>query len=140
MTAPHTPATITRTQDEIVARIQSRPRGLLAFDVELLCGYLDLEHGRLFLKDPDGTSEDDWNATRDDPAQVLTDAATYLDFAFGKALDHRGISACRSVQKLTEWAWLMGHDDLAERMARDENYPQYGVPALQMFALSLIHI
>jgi len=65
---------------------------------------------------------------------VTEELLSYLNFAFGKAIEHRGISASRSVQKLTEWAWILGLDDLVEFAQDDSNYPNYGVPVLKKFA------
>ncbi len=78
----------------------------------------------------------------EDPTKVLplTEEAVkaelldYLDFAFGKAINHRGISASRSIQKLSTWAWILDLDDLVAFAEDDKNYPQYGVPILKKFA------
>jgi len=79
-------------------------------------------------------------ATADEPPtpeQMRTEIAKYLPFAFGKALDHRGLSASRSVQHLRAWLWLGGYDGLL-RFAEDEaNYPNYGVPILKRVATEL---
>lgn len=128
-----TPATaVTRSQDEILARFREHQNVLFDFEVEVLAGYLDYEHVRTHLTE--GTTADQWAESQDDPAQARDDAAAYLEFAFGKARDHRGLSAVRSVHKLSAWAWLLGDDDLAAAMRDDDHYPQYGVPALMLFA------
>lgn len=129
------PTTVTRTQSEIVARFREVRERFLDFESEVLAGYLDYDHARPYLTAD--TTRESWAEAQDDPAQAREAAGAYLEFAFGKARDHRGISAIRSVQKLSGWAWLLGHDDLAEQMRRDENYPRYGVPALVLFATTL---
>jgi hypothetical protein len=43
------------------------------------------------------------------------------------------ISASRSVEKLTEFAWLLGRDDVVAAMD-EAGYAQYGVPKLFAFA------
>ncbi|MEV4271971.1 hypothetical protein [Micromonospora aurantiaca (nom. illeg.)] len=70
------------------------------------------------------------------PEQLEQTAREYLTFAIGKAVDHRGISACRSVDKLREYAWLLGRDDVVQAM-EDAEYEQYGVPKLKAFATGL---
>jgi hypothetical protein len=65
--------------------------------------------------------------------QVTEDAQGYLAFAVEKILGHRGISASRSVQKLTEFAWLLGRDDVVEAIGAAE-YAQYGAPQIRAFA------
>lgn len=67
------------------------------------------------------------------PEKLEDDARAYLVFAIGKIVDHRGISASRSVEKLTEYAWLLGRDDVVEAMGQAE-YAQYGAPQVQEFA------
>jgi len=59
--------------------------------------------------------------------------AEYLMFTFGKAGDHRGMSAGRSVQKLEEFAWLAGRPDVVDAM-QAAPYVQYGVPKLLVYA------
>jgi hypothetical protein len=68
---------------------------------------------------------------------VKAEAIRYLEFAFGKALDHRGISAGRSVQKLREFAWLLGMDEAVAFADDENNYPNYGVPVLKHMARAL---
>lgn len=60
-------------------------------------------------------------------------ARDYLTFAVEKAIGHRGLSASRSVDKLREYAWLLGRDDVVAAMEVAE-YPQYGAPKLRAFA------
>lgn len=127
MTTPIT----ARSQDDIVARIrqiQTSGEDFFGFRIDALCGLLDAEHVRPFLKEEADLTL--WP----EPQPVEEQGREYLEFAFGKALDHRGLSADRSVQKLAEYAWALGRDDVAEQMGRDENYPQYGAPALVIFA------
>lgn len=55
----------------------------------------------------------------------------YLSFAWDKALDHRGISANRSILHIKNWLWLIG-DEEALRFAESRgNYAQYGAPILK---------
>lgn len=58
----------------------------------------------------------------------------YLPFAFEKALGHRGISASRSVQKISEWLWILGEGNLESFARNDRNYANYGVPVLKRIA------
>jgi hypothetical protein len=64
-------------------------------------------------------------------------AVEYLSFAFEKALNHRGISAGRSVQKMREYAWLLCMDEAVAFADDDRNYPNYGVPVLKHMAKAL---
>ncbi|GII88216.1 hypothetical protein Ssi03_62060 [Sphaerisporangium siamense] len=123
--------TTTRTQEEILTRIQAvSDEDLLGFRLQVLLGALDFEHAKPFLK-PDTTAED-WKAAPSS-AEILEEAQGYYEFALGKIRDHRGISATRSVEKLGECAWLLGRDDVVEAMA-EADYPQYGAPKVKAFA------
>jgi len=123
--------TTSRTQDEIVTRIEVvRVEGdWLGFRQEVLIGALDFEHAKPFLNE--GVTEVEWNGKRD--ADLEQTAKSYLEFAIGKIEDHRGISASPSVDKLTEYAWLLGRDDVVSAM-ENAHYPQYGAPKVKAFA------
>ena len=57
----------------------------------------------------------------------------YMEFAWGKANDMRGISANRSIEHYVAWTWLAGDADLSSeigRMAWDD-YCYYGKPILE---------
>jgi hypothetical protein len=122
-----------RTQDEIVARLEAvKDDDWLGFKHDVLVPQLDFEHARPYLK-PTATAES-WNNKGEPTAvEVETEAAGYLTFAIGKIVDHRGISASRSVDKLTEYAWLLGRDDVVAAMD-EADYPQYGAPKVKAFA------
>lgn len=118
-----------RTQEQILARFQNIDPNSdwLGFRREVLLGAMTIETAQAAL-DADLTGET-WDAVTD----TETAAREYLTFAIEKAADHRGISAIRSVDKLTEYAWLLGRDDVTEAMAA-AGYAQYGVPKLKAFA------
>lgn len=65
-----------------------------------------------------------------DPAEALID---YFTFACEKASGHRGISASRSIEKLTEFAWAAGFDDAVAAM-ETARYANYGAPKLYALA------
>jgi len=127
-----------RSQQEILERVRALNFGppiedFLGFRREVLMGSLDYDHVKAWLKD--GVTAEAWQPLTTD-TEVLAAAALYLVFAWEKATGHRGISANRSVDKLTEFAWLLGRDDLVEQMDAAP-YPQYGVPKLVVFATGL---
>lgn len=117
-----------RTQEEIQRRLAEPGDDFFDFRTEVLVAALDYEHAKPHLK-PD-TTEAEWEARDKD---TETTAREYLTFAIGKIEDHRGISAARSVQKLTEYAWLLGRDDVVTAM-NAADYPQYGAPKVKAFA------
>lgn len=72
--------------------------------------------------------ENDLRYSTDDKAKEA--AASYLVFAAGKATDHRGLSAERSVDHFKGFAFLLGGAEAAQ--AIDEApYQNYGVPQLK---------
>lgn len=68
--------------------------------------------------------------------QVREAAADYLEFAVGKAFDHRGLSAARSVDHYREWVWLLCTDSIVEEFEATD-YASYGVPQLRFAAQAL---
>lgn len=61
-------------------------------------------------------------------ARVRADICTHLPVALECAYNHRAFGAMRSVEMLTEWAWLAGWDDVLAYAERPENVPQFGMP------------
>lgn len=112
-----------KTQDEILTRVNAST-SLFGFDKEVLVPFLDFEHAKSFLK-PEVTKEG-WQPSPLTEEVVKKELADYLQFAWDKALNHRGLSAGRSIEKLTEWLWLL--DD--EELVTQHQYKNYGVPIL----------
>lgn len=125
-----------RTQDEILARARDKDTmDMLGFGMDVYLDYLPWEHAKSFLKeDCHAKFEDKWDSeclkelTREN---VLAAMADYMTFAIGKAEDHRGISASRSVIKMGAWAWILGDEELLKKIA-DTEYAQYGMPILKV--------
>lgn len=133
MSQPKSTGTTTRTQDEIVARM-AESDGMFGFDREVLIGALDFDHAKPYLNAE--VTEDQWFEDGRGRRDVFSDATAYLGFAIGKILDHRGISASRSVEKLREYAWLLGRDDVVAAMD-EADYAQYGAPQVKAFAVGM---
>ncbi len=112
-----------KTETEIVERIRAAESDdWLGTQRTDLLSALPFVVARPFLI-PDATDAD-WEQR--DEATIRAVAVDYLTFAFGKAIDHRGISAGRSVDHYAAWLWLLGLDD----GFADVGYAQYGVPKL----------
>lgn len=118
-----------RTQDEVLARIKSVEHDFFGFRLEVLAAALDYEHARSFLE-PETTAAE-WAECQ--VTDIDAAAREYYAFALGKIRNHRGISAERSVEKLREYAWLLGRDDVVKAMDA-VGYPQYGAPKVAAFA------
>lgn len=118
---------LSRTPGEIVERILDITPDVdwMATRRNSLVAFLDFEHAKQFLGDE--VTPERWEALRDfDPIAV---AREYLPFAIGKAANHRGLSAGRSIEHLMEWAWLSADPKFIA--ALDAGYPQYGTPILK---------
>ncbi|MEV4197059.1 hypothetical protein [Micromonospora globbae] len=127
-----------RTQEQILARFREITAGggdWFGFRREVLLESMTLDSLRAVASDVGAveTADDQTTYPAVKPDQLEKAARDYLAFAVGKAVDHRGISAGRSVEKLGEYAWLLGRDDVAQAMEAAE-YAQYGVPKLRAFA------
>jgi hypothetical protein len=119
--------TTTRTQDEILARFHAIADGdFFGFRREVLSDAMTADTLKAAM--PGANVVDTWTPDDTEPA-----ARGYLDFAIGKILNHRGISAARSVDKLGEYAWLLGRDDVVSAMDA-AGYEQYGAPKVKAFA------
>jgi hypothetical protein len=113
------------TQKEVVDLIKSDASNDMLGTArgDLLCA-LDFEHAKEFLK-PDTTAEQ-WNAevwTLKSDDDVLHTMREYMDFAWEKANNCRGISAMRSMRHYWAWLKLLGQDLLAEQTI---SYNHYG--------------
>ncbi|MEV4093843.1 hypothetical protein [Streptosporangium saharense] len=123
-----------RTQDEILARVaEVAEMDLFGFRRQVLIPALDFEHAQPFIRE--GVTVAEWGEVIQ-AAELLEMAREYYAFALGKIAGHRGISATRSVLKLTEYAWLLGQDDIVAAMEAAD-YPQYGAPKVKAFGLGL---
>lgn len=131
-----------RTPEEIVERIDKiREAGddFFGFRQEVLTAALPWGHLEQYLREDLPAEEKqvyrDGRVERTE-AWLLNEAKEYFHFAIGKIIDHRGISASRSVEKLTEYAWLLGRDDLVEAMD-GTGYSKYGAPIVLLFGATM---
>ena len=120
-----------RTTTEVVERLRAHyaTNPILDFRPEVWAGFLSLDEVREFLN-PDADISSWVPDTLDEPT-VLAQMRSYMEFAWGKVEDHRGISAGRSVQKMGAWLWLLGDDELVAVTEDDSRYPMYGAPILK---------
>lgn len=124
-----------RSQEEILAKIKkcSEEESFMDFRPEVLIGHLNFENAKQFLKDEyvakidSGEKKHEYVSDLQETAQDFLD---YMNFAWMKALDERGLSASRSINKLSAWLWLMGREDLEQTINDDTLYNPYGSPAL----------
>lgn len=115
-----------RTQTEIRGRYDHlnddhNREDMFGFRREALLDAMEFDTVRDLLKQQITWHEPDVNRT----------ARVYLVYAVDKALDHKGLSSSRSIEKLDEWLWVLGDDDLRNRF-HEAGYAQYGAPQLHV--------
>lgn len=124
-----------RTQDEISKKYKevTDEECFFEFRKEVLLDYLSFENAKPYLNksyvEEVESGKKVWDIITN-IEETLQDFLDYMNFAWGKAEDERGISATRSVQKLEMWLWLLGREDLAKIIRDDSLYNPYGAPAL----------
>ena len=129
-----TTTALPRTDAEILARKEvAAEEDPFGFRFEVLLNSLSYDAVKPILKP--GVGPEDW--TPDLTVEAVTESArTYLTFGIGKIIDHRGVSAWRTVAKLREFAWLLGRDDVVTLMD-DTAFAQYGAPKVKAFAVAM---
>ena len=131
-----------KTQQEILDRIEEVKDadffGAIRSD---LIGFLSFDSAKSFLKED--VTNDDWTPKTADRESILKEMHDYMDFAWSKANDNRGLSAGRSLMHMQAWLWLLGEDQAINDI---DDYTHYGKPQLRAICehfgwdLSLIHI
>ena len=127
-------STAARTDDDIIARIteiQSSGQDFFGAQHTDLLIALSFEQAVPFLSD-DAVARGpaDWQEKYSKTPEE--DIRDYLPFAIGKAQNHRGLSAGRSVDHMHAMVWLMG--DEAYNSVDWDDYTQYGLPILKKCA------
>jgi len=117
-----------RTHDQIVKQCQQED-DMLGFTAEALLPFLPVEKVKPFLKEDADLS--DWKEQPLTAEAVIAEMREYMEFAWGKVQDHRGISASRSVTKMQAWLWLLEDNETLAFAQKDSNYAQYGAPVLK---------
>lgn len=82
-----------------------------------------------YIKDVESGKEKHTQIT--DVYEVAQDFLDYMVFAWMKANNERGLSASRSIEKLSVWMKILSRNDIAEVLNDDRLYNPYGKPALR---------
>ena len=124
-----------RTQEELKEKFDELRNSthLFSFQIDVLIFYLTFEDTKIYLKEEflkeieAGTKQWLQITTIE---RCIQDFLDYMEFAFGKAENQRGLSACRSIDKLSIWLWIMNREDLYSIITNEDLYNPYGAPAL----------
>jgi len=123
-----------RTQQEIKARYEARRSAdFLGFESNEYLKYLSWENAYPYLSAD--AKEEDWKKKTEDPLKVMGD---YMEFAWDKANNCRGISAVRSIEHMIAWLWLAGKGTLLTKVEKEykTNYQFYGKPILKTICVA----
>lgn len=115
-----------RTQKEILAKIDEwENQDWMGTKRSDLIDYLSFENAKQYLKE--GVTEKEW--TERDLLTPAEEIEKYMEFAWDKANNFRGISAGRSLEHMMAWLWLDGQDEFLKENDIN-NYEYYGKPQL----------
>jgi hypothetical protein len=123
-----------RPSKEIKEQYESvKKNDFFGFSGEVFTSFINWEDGKEYYKEEYrnkvDAGEEQFSYTTD-IKEAAQDFLDYMNFAWGKAQDQRGISSSRSISKLSAWLWCMNRPDLSEEINRDDLYNPYGAPAL----------
>jgi hypothetical protein len=111
-----------RTGKEIIAKMKSVEAddffGFIRNDLVL---YLSFKDAKQFLK-PE-TTEKQWIPQKKDRESILLEMLKYMDFAWEKAINCRGLSAGRTMDHYTAWVWMLKDE---EEIGNLQLYEFYG--------------
>ena len=124
---------ISRTKEEILSKIEEHNNQIFDFWTSVLLDYVPFETVKHLLKDEAieqyESGKQQWNMITNIEESVQ-DFLDYMVFAWKKSEGMRGLSASRSISKLSCWAWLLGREDIMKVLQDDSLYNPYGAPAL----------
>ena len=116
-----------RTDQEILARAEAvKDHDWLGTQTWELVSRLPFDLAKSFLTD--SAKEKDWPPAKRDADTIKAEMLDYMRFAWDKANNRRGISAGRSLDHMSAWLWLLGHDEAADAIL---DYDHYGKPWLR---------
>ncbi len=122
------------TKEEVDARYKERaPVDMLGFEVDEYTPYMSIEGVRPLANE--GVTDETLKETQLtlNRGEMVADMERYMEFAFEKANNQRGISASRSIQHYIAWTWLAGDYDLSTRINTvfENEYLEFGISILQ---------
>lgn len=122
-----------RTQEEIKARFENA-EDFIGTQKGDLIEFMEFDTAKSFLKEDYvkqvESGEEKWEVKTDAKKEILD----YLDFAYEKAENERGLSAGRSMLHFKTWIWLDDDKFYNEIIDMIDNYTDYGIPTLNKIA------
>lgn len=118
-----------RTQEEIKKRFKEAD-DMFGTQQNDLIDYMTFETAKEFLKDEYVKDIESGQKKWDQSVNPKKEILNYLDFAYGKAENERGLSAGRSMLHFKTWIWLDDDKLYNELENQIDNYYGYGIPVL----------
>lgn len=106
----------------------------LGFEREVAVNFLPFKEGKQYYKKDYITKVEEGTIKYvyvEDVAEGAQDFLDYMVFAWMKALNKRGISSLRSINKLSTWMKILSRPDIAKILEDNLLYASYGRPALK---------
>lgn len=128
-----------KTMEDLVKRHGER-HDMLGFDAEAVGKFLDYDAALQCVR-PDKqedfkakVSREEWareeiKLTRENVIEVMREYMA--EYGWDKAANHRGISANRTIIKMSAWLWILEDEDTLREL-KDTPYAQYGAPKLAL--------
>ena len=119
------------TTERILAEIEKRKNEFFGWVAGDLVSYLEFNDAKPFLT-PEAT-EADWKPRSRNEEDILAEMKKYMEFAWDKANNCRGLSANRSIEHMAAWMFMLGEYGIYDRLTDDprDEYCYYGKPQLR---------
>lgn len=118
-----------RSQTEIVDRF-NKADDFMGTQKSDLVEFMNFKNAKPYLNEEYvkqvESGKEKWEVKTDAKKEILE----YLDFAYQKAEDERGLSAGRSMLHFKTWIWLDDEKFYNEIIDMIDDYDDYGIPTL----------
>lgn len=127
-----------KTQKEVADKIDYLLENLfddfMGFQRNDLLRFIDYKHIKHLLKEEVTEQEWDKDVLPLSEEVIRKEMEKDMDFATNKALNHRGISAVRSIETMKAYVWLLEDMESYDYLCDHGNFQNYGMPMLKFIA------
>ncbi|AFU87414.1 hypothetical protein CcrSwift_gp244 [Caulobacter phage CcrSwift] len=123
---------MTRSTADIIARIkvlEEDPTDFFGFQANDLVCYLPFEAAKPWLNE--NATPEVWTPNVNTPEAIKQVILDYMEFAWDKANNRRGLSAGRSLDHMKAWLWMLDEDAAWVAALKLSDYTHYGKPQLR---------
>lgn len=120
------------TQEKILQKIKEHENDMFGFISSGLVDFLTFENAKPYLHEKYikkvEKGKEKWKPKPATKKQALKEIKDYMDFAWDKANNCRGLSAGRSLEHMRAWLFIAGDEELSDKIAE---HTHYGKPQLR---------